>query len=307
MVMHSSLPSRYAQCRIFIYGAPGDRTPLYSWTSSTKTLKTERNVGHLHGTFHAFEWTTALPIAALPATTRLVSELLNWNGEHFIKMTSTAVQLFDSSGYLLQGEQYLELWSKRYDLSSGPMPDIVHSESPIVQLNFDTLAQPVVFHWKQQDNSPTCEKRGYLCKLGKIVWSKWRRRYFTLHAEKGTLCYADSDKDTIYKGIIPLDARSVLAEDDSLNKSFITFAVNKGTRKEHNTWGFTLTTHSRTYRLSSDTKNGRREWMDAIREVAHTITSPSNSKKDNGKSKLAYLASSNRAGSAEDLLNLNDG
>ncbi|OQR86606.1 phosphatidylinositol kinase [Thraustotheca clavata] len=252
---------------------------------------------------------TKMKIRDIPRTARLVLTL--WgvkkeatgkpssNADDRERICSTAVNIFDVDGLLLQGDVYNQLLSNVHTLRVGPVQHTVDMAKPYIHVAFNQFPTDVQFQLSDgfdvdnnasekddEDETPavsslTIEKKGWLKKLGvQGSLSKWRKRWFVLKSSTGSLVYGESVNATTTKEI-PLKQATVLIC-DSLNETYTTFAVNKGTRREQKTWGFKLKPFgtSRVYMMVADTKQDREEWMAAIRAVAFEASDNQNEFKE---------------------------
>nr|CCA14529.1 phosphatidylinositol kinase putative [Albugo laibachii Nc14] len=210
--------------------------------------------------------------------------------EEIERILVTGVNVFEIDDLLLQGPRYLAMYSNLYNCNVGPVPHIVMPEDPVLQIEFGTFDRGVKFHWTSEigseistnaDSTPKLirtessyedrkiilHKEGWLHKLGYTRWTRWRRRWFVLDHETCTLTYSD-DRNVVRKSI-PLRNCLVVAADD-MNEKYTTAPVNKGTRKERQTYCFKVrpSESSREYIISAETKQERAEWMLAIITVS---------------------------------------
>ncbi|EQC35065.1 hypothetical protein, variant [Saprolegnia diclina VS20] len=268
---------------------------------------------------------TKMKIKDLPRTARLVLTLwgakkdasgkVSANVDERERICSTAINVFDVDGLLVQGDTYNQLLSSVYTLRVGPVPHIIDTTKPYLHL---TMAQfPTDVQYRLQDDStdnqdegindddeasrPTglvIEKKGWLKKLGQQgSLSKWRKRWFSLSSATGVLSYSDSAQSNTPK-LIPLKQATVLIC-DALKETYTTFAVNKGTRREQRTWGFKLKPFesSRVFLIAADSKQDRDEWMAAIRAVAFEASDNQNEFRDLDDSALSSQRSTITASS----------
>ncbi|CCI42710.1 unnamed protein product [Albugo candida] len=210
--------------------------------------------------------------------------------EEIERILVTGVNIFEIDDVLLQGTRYLAMCSNLYTCNIGPVPHTVTPDDPVLQIEFGTFDRSVKFHWTlgAESESPTnprstpklareessyedrkiiLHKEGWLHKLGYTRWTRWRRRWFVLDHETCTLTYTD-DRNVVRKSI-PLRNCLVVVADD-MNEKYTTAPVNKGTRKERQTYCFKVrpAESSREYIISAETKQERAEWMLAIITVS---------------------------------------
>ncbi|CAK4610508.1 unnamed protein product [Aphanomyces euteiches] len=197
-------------------------------------------------------------------------------------LATTAVNIFDVDGLLIQGDTYIQLLSNIYNCKNGPVPHVIDPAKPYMQMSWRRFPTDVKFQVGEgvvdsfdevadEVESPIAiDKKGWLKKLGQQgTMSKWRDRWFSLSQGTATLSYSDSPQTAPTKHI-PLVGATVLIA-DQLNEVYTTYAVNKNTRRQTQTWGFKLkpANTSRVYLMSAQTKQEREEWMAAIRAVAY--------------------------------------
>lgn len=202
------------------------------------------------------------------------------------KILVTGVNAFEVDGVLTQGTKYFVMLNNLNSFEYGPIPHIVNPSDSLIHVDFPRYPSPIKFGWSQSDRaSPVAMSRmarrsivgsakssmvrkvGWLQKLGFSRWTKWRMRWFEVDQESCTLSYADNENAP--KKYIPLKMCSIMVADE-MNEKYTTCPVNKGTRKERNTWCFKLRPHNatRVYIISADTKQEREEWMLAIHAVS---------------------------------------
>ncbi|RHY37425.1 hypothetical protein DYB34_000992 [Aphanomyces astaci] len=233
--------------------------PLDDWTETvdTKLQPMSRSLKDNSVTSYTAVWDhpmwlrSKLKIRELPRSARLVVTLFGGKkdagrvtADDRECIGTTAINLFDVDGLLVQGDSYVQLLSNVYRCVSGPVPHIVDPAKPYLQ-------------------------KGWLKKLGQQgTMSKWRDRWFSLNQATASLTYADSPASSSSKTIPLLGATVLIA--DQLNEAYTTYAVNKNTRRQQQTWGFKLkpANKARVYLMSAQTKQEREEWMAAIRAVA---------------------------------------
>ena len=117
------------------------------------------------------------------------------------------------------------------------------------------------------------DKRGWMRKLGKQSWSRWRRRWFVLTERGGALRYYESNTaGQPPKGIVPLAGMAARAE-PSKDRSYQ--RIVGSTRKNLALYCFRLgpsgegeTESDRTYFLYVEAKRSMEEWIDAVNTVA---------------------------------------
>jgi hypothetical protein len=178
------------------------------------------------------------------------------------------------------------------DCSLGPIPHTVQLDAPIIHAEFPRFEAPIKFDWTEVDDdvnpmvrmarrtivgsakSQFVQKSGWLQKMGFSRWSKWRTRWFELDQVTSSLSYAEDENAP--KKHIPLKNCSLMVADE-MNEKYSTYPVNKGTRKEKQTWCFKIRAQNsgRDYLISADTKQEREEWMLAIHAVSKGDTDPS--------------------------------
>ncbi|TMW66210.1 hypothetical protein Poli38472_003975 [Pythium oligandrum] len=197
----------------------------------------------------------------------------------------TGINAFDVEGLLKQGTQYVSMYNNLHSCIQGPVPHIVLPEEPILHSEFPRFGSSVKFDWSDTDvaqnmqrmarrtvvgsstKSHMVRKVGWLQKVGYSRWTKWRRRWFEVDQELCTLSYAEDENSA--KKHIPLRNCSIMVADD-MNEKYTTAPVNKGTRKERQTYCFKVRPQhsSRDYIISAETKQEREEWMLAIHTVS---------------------------------------
>ncbi|KDO31801.1 hypothetical protein SPRG_03721 [Saprolegnia parasitica CBS 223.65] len=250
--------------------------------------------------WHEPKWyRTKMKIKDLPRTARLVLTLYgvkkdangkpSANVDERERICSTAINVFDVDGLLVQGDVYNQLLSSVYTLRVGPVPHIIDTTKPYLHVTMAQFPTDVQYRLQDDDSNNVdnqdegvneddgegtrnlvIEKKGWLKKLGQQgSLSKWRKRWFSLSSSTGVLSYSDSAQSSSAPKLIPLKQATVLIC-DALKETYTTFAVNKGTRREQRTWGFKLKPFesSRVFLIAADSKQDRDEWMAAIRAVA---------------------------------------
>lgn len=205
------------------------------------------------------------------------------------KMLVTGINAFDVDGALVQGQQYVHMYNNLHTCKQGPVPHVVLPNEPMIQVEFFRFDSPIKFDWSEFDGSASSESRNYrasvvsgggrVTMLRKEGWlhkvgnfsslTRWRKRWFVLDQSTCTLSYADDE--TSPRKLIPLRNCSVLIA-DTMNQKYTTAPVNKGTRKERQTWCFKVRpqSSSRDYIISAETKQEREEWMFAIHTVSRS-------------------------------------
>ncbi|RHY30053.1 hypothetical protein DYB32_004658 [Aphanomyces invadans] len=171
-------------------------------------------------------------------------------------LATTAINLFDVDGLLVQAT---------VDEAEEPDDDIVEEEGAATTSSGSNNGSVV---------NIAIDKKGWLKKLGQQgTMSKWRDRWFSLNQATATLTYADTPQSSSTKSIQLVGATVLIA--DQLNEVYTTYAVNKNTRRQQQTWGFKLkpANKSRVYLMSAQTKQEREEWMAAIRAIAYEANS----------------------------------
>jgi phosphatidylinositol-4,5-bisphosphate 3-kinase len=205
------------------------------------------------------------------------------------KILTTGINIFEVDGLLVQRTKYVQMYNNLVDCRQGPVPHIVHTDRPFIQADFSTFGSPVKFDWSTvatsivigtnrmgdhfarrtaiQSRQDMLRKEGWLHKIGFSKWTRWRRRWFILDQSSCSLSYSD-DEHAPRKNI-PLKNCYVGLADD-MNEKYTTCPVNKGTRKERQTYCFKVRpkNSSRDYIISAETKQEREEWMVAIHTVS---------------------------------------
>ncbi|OQR87155.1 phosphatidylinositol kinase [Achlya hypogyna] len=284
---------------------------------------------------------TKMKIRDLPRTARLVLTLygvkldaggkpsVSWDDRE--RICSTAINIFDVDGLLVQGDVFNQLLSNVHALRVGPVPHTIDAAKPYLHVTMASFPTDVQYRLRDLSNNEeevdedddalpsalAIHKKGWLKKLGQQgSLSKWRKRWFTLDSATCSLSYSESVTVPATKHI-SLKLATVLIC-DSLKETYTTFAVNKGTRREQRTWGFKLKPHdsSRVYLIAADSKQDREEWMAAIRAVAYEASDNQNEFKDlddaflsqRGSAVTMSMASGSASGSAssDDLKRLED-
>ncbi|KAF0701276.1 Aste57867_8205 [Aphanomyces stellatus] len=272
--------------------------PLEDWAETVDT-KLQPMAKTDQPTLHTAVWDqptwfrSKMKVRDIPRSARLVVTMFGAKKDSAGRVSpderecigTTAVNLFDVDGLLVQGDTYVQLLSNVYKCVTGPVPHIVDPAKPYLQMAWKRFPTEVKFEVGEgvvdaaeveDDDDPSSpkaiaiDKKGWLKKLGQQgTMSKWRDRWFSLDQAKATLSYAESPKSTSTKQI-PLVGATVLIA-DQLNEAYTTYAVNKNTRRQVQTWGFKLkpANKSRIYLMSAETKQEREEWMAAIRAVAY--------------------------------------
>lgn len=205
------------------------------------------------------------------------------------KMLVTGINAFDVDGALAQGSQYVHMYNNLHSCVQGPVPHVVLPNEPMIQIEFYKFDSPIKFDWSEHDSSSSengrsyrsslvsgsgrvtmLRKEGWLHKVGNFsTLTRWRRRWFVLDQSTCSLSYADNESTP--RKLIPLRNCSVLIADE-MNQKYTTAPVNKGTRKERQTWCFKVRpqSSSRDYVISAETKQEREEWMLAIHTVSRS-------------------------------------
>ena len=117
------------------------------------------------------------------------------------------------------------------------------------------------------------DKRGWMRKLGKQSWSRWRRRWFVLTERGGSLRYYEGNTaGQPPKGVVPLAGMAARAEPGK-DRSYQ--RIVGSTRKNLALYCFRLgpsgegeAESDRTYFLYTEAKRAMEEWIDAINTVA---------------------------------------
>lgn len=212
------------------------------------------------------------------------------------KMLVTGINAFDVDGTLAQGQQYVHMYNNLHSCIQGPVPHVVLPNEPMIQVEFFKFNSQIKYDWTEVDESDSqngrrmslfansgrvtmLRKEGWLHKVGNFsTLTRWRRRWFVLDQSTCSLSYADDEAAP--RKLIPLRNCSVLLADE-MNQKYTTAPVNKGTRKERQTWCFKVRpqSSSRDYIISAETKQEREEWMFAIHTVSRS-NSDANSMSD---------------------------
>ncbi|RHY30050.1 hypothetical protein DYB32_004655 [Aphanomyces invadans] len=248
-----------------------------------------------------------LRLCDAPRSTRVVLSLCGGGGskQQDGVILTTGYNLFDVDCVYSQGEQYIQLWDNLHHARHGPVPHVVVPERPFVHLELQSNDAAIVFDWHAQLQLPpspprpvvvqtafteptssvpspprptrvtrradSVTKEGWLKKTGKFhSLTNWQPRWCVLSQGNGALYYGDGPA-TRHKGAIHLAQGATVTAADELNETYTTFAVSKGTRKEHRTWVFKVKSNesSREYVLCAATRQERDEWMLAIKVVAN--------------------------------------
>lgn len=219
------------------------------------------------------------------------------------RMLVTGINAFEVDGYLTQGMQYVQMLRNLHSCTQGPVPHFVMPTEPLITVELPKYDVPILFDWSgtseetggEDDNNnvtmmerysrrtmvvsnraTTLRKEGWLQKLGFSKYlTKWRRRWFVVDQSTCTLSYADDAHAPAKR--IPLKNCSVTFADE-MNLKYTTAPVNKGTRKERQTWCFKVRPQnsSRDYIILAETKQEREEWMLAIHTVSKGDTLDNN-------------------------------
>lgn len=234
------------------------------------------------------EWmSTSLHLRDLPADSRIVFVLGGLWPEAVEpqRMAVVCVPLTDYLRRVVSGHVQLRMWSNVIDAEhSPPVENTVDAVPPAtLHVEFDAFLHRVVAPLATVmagmgtlgDSGAATEpelpltKRGWMHKLGKGGrLTSWRRRWFVLNETAGTLSYYVSNLADDAKGVIELDGMTI-AENDELNSSYQ--RIVGSTRKTLTTYCFKLTKdRSRTYHMYTESKQERRDWLDAIAAVINS-------------------------------------
>ncbi|OQR92662.1 phosphatidylinositol kinase, partial [Thraustotheca clavata] len=228
------------------------------------------------------------------------------------RIMSTGINVFDVDGFIVQGEQYVQLLDNMYRCESGPVPHVVYPDQPLIHLTMATFHSEIVFDWStvnaggdhsilQQtslDRIECLDKCGWLRKTGAShKFTAWQRRWCVLDQEKCTFSYGELQNGPP-KHRIHLENAMVWNADD-LNEK-ITSILTGSTRREEETYVFKVKPAgtSREYIFSANSRQERQAWVSAIRFVAnecideeHSRTSDASSIRNRTNSNQSQLSS----------------
>ncbi|EQC35055.1 hypothetical protein SDRG_07294 [Saprolegnia diclina VS20] len=258
-----------------------------------------------HGGSAEFAPPTWYPLSLLPSqmsrSLRLVCTVFAASKQYLIakddahceKIASTGCHLFDVHSMMVQGDRSLALYDNLADLTTGPLPCGVEAGQGYMQVEFCSAPMTRIKYSPTPSmrrssiraslsdtnlsmlgqsfftiSEPSVLKEGPLAKLSARPWHVWKERWFALNGD--TCCLCMSEKRHSIRSISVSLSGATVTTADKLNQTYTSFPVNKSTKKEYQTWCFSVQLRyqkTKSIVLRAPTKQERDDWMHLISVV----------------------------------------
>ncbi|OQS06375.1 phosphatidylinositol kinase [Thraustotheca clavata] len=208
-------------------------------------------------------------------------------------LARTGCHIFDVHGMMVQGKRSLALYDNLASVNIGPLPVNVEPNQPCMSIEFCSAPMTNVTYSATpslrrsliraslSDNNlsllnptfftisePSILKEGPLNKLSSRPWHVWKERWFSLNGD--SCCLSMSDKRHSIRSVSVSLSGATVSTADKYNRVYTTFPVNKSTKKEYQTWCFSIQLcyqKTKSIVLCAPTKQERDDWMHLISVV----------------------------------------